>query len=34
MIVLTTERHVSELATEPNDTDLIATRLRALGFAD
>jgi hypothetical protein len=32
VIVATTERHVTELATEPADTDLIATRLRALGF--
>jgi hypothetical protein len=34
VIVLTTERQVTELATEPADTDLIATRLRALGFGD
>ena len=32
VIVLTTERHVSELATEPAESDLIADRLRALGF--
>jgi hypothetical protein len=32
VIVLTTERHVSELATEPYDTELITDRLRALGF--
>ena len=32
MIVLTTERHVSEIATEPAETDLIAQRLRSLGF--
>jgi hypothetical protein len=32
VIVLTTERHVSEIATEPAETDLVATRLRALGF--
>jgi hypothetical protein len=32
MIVLTTERNVTELATEPPETDLIADRLRALGF--
>jgi hypothetical protein len=32
VIVLTTERHVTEVATEPADTDLIATRLRTLGF--
>ena len=32
VIVLTTERHVSEIATEPSETDLIATRLKALGF--
>jgi hypothetical protein len=34
VIVLTTERHVSELATEPDDTELIAARLRELGFPD
>ena len=34
VIVLTTERNVSELATEPTDTDLIATRLRHLGFGE
>jgi hypothetical protein len=32
MIVLTTERHVSELATEAVESDLIAQRLRTLGF--
>jgi hypothetical protein len=32
VIVLTTERHVSEIATEPPETDLIAARLRSLGF--
>ncbi|MBV9953437.1 MAG: hypothetical protein JO291_15895 [Acidimicrobiia bacterium] len=32
VIVLTTERNVTELATEPDDTELIATRLSALGF--
>jgi hypothetical protein len=32
VIVLTTERHVSEIATEPAETDLIAQRLRSLGF--
>jgi hypothetical protein len=32
VIVLTTERNVTEIATEPDDTDLIATRLRSLGF--
>ena len=32
VIVLTTERNVTELATEPAETELITTRLRALGF--
>jgi len=30
VIVLTTERHVSEIATESTETDLIAQRLRSL----
>jgi hypothetical protein len=33
VIVLTTERHVSEIATDPSETDLVAQRLRSLGFS-
>jgi hypothetical protein len=33
VIVLTTERHVSEIATDPEETDLVAQRLRSIGFS-
>ena len=33
VIVLTTERHTSEIATDPSETDLVAQRLRSLGFS-
>jgi hypothetical protein len=32
VVVLTTERYLSEIATEPAETELVAERLRHLGF--